>query len=209
MIHCKFQEVAIYPSPGEFLGVLIDAQKMTHSLPQEKVDALSDKRKEILEKEKVSVREMPRLLGSLTATIPSVLPTPLHYRYLQRDQIQSMWAGRGFEHTILFQYARSDQIFPYQQWEANNFFSFEFSGSFKCVKEGLGPLRKNLHKRDLVLFRGTTAHKHFRVDCSKICYPDFLQRLQTQGSPPSNGQSGRTGLNFKNGGGGLARIVEY
>uniref|UniRef100_A0A7M5V2U2 Reverse transcriptase domain-containing protein n=1 Tax=Clytia hemisphaerica TaxID=252671 RepID=A0A7M5V2U2_9CNID len=53
----------------EFLGMIIDSIKMTLSLPEEKVVAIKKQCSEMLEKEKVPLRELSKLVGRLSASM--------------------------------------------------------------------------------------------------------------------------------------------
>ena len=79
------------PTPTlEFLGVIVDSGEMTLSLPKEKLLKVQNHCQEILEKEKVTVRELRRLIGRLLSTAIVVLSAPLHFRHLQHQQIQKL-----------------------------------------------------------------------------------------------------------------------
>ena len=70
-----------------FLGVIADSGETTLSLPKEKLLKVQN-RHEILEKEKVTVKELSKPPVRLSSTAIAVLPAPLHYRHLQHEQIQ-------------------------------------------------------------------------------------------------------------------------
>ena len=63
----------------EFLGVLVDSEKMTLSLLQEKV-----------EKIKTQCKELSKLIGWLSSTAVATFPAPLPYRTLIHQKIQEM-----------------------------------------------------------------------------------------------------------------------
>ena len=68
----------------EFLGFLVDSQSMRLSLPKNKVQQIQKDCRSLLRKRFTSPRQLARLIGRLTASIPAVLQAPLHYRALQR-----------------------------------------------------------------------------------------------------------------------------
>jgi len=87
----------------DFLGVEIDSVAMTHmttSLPQEKVELIRKHCQDIMGKENVSIRELTSLVGRLSSTAIAVLPAPLQYRYLQRNQIQALSKSQNFDSII-------------------------------------------------------------------------------------------------------------
>ena len=98
-----------------FLGVIADSGEMTLSLPKEKLLKVQN-RHEILEKEKVTVKELSKPPVRLSSTAIAVLPAPLHYRHLQHKQIQKLICHNSFEEkvTILVE-ARKELL----EWKEN------------------------------------------------------------------------------------------
>ena len=84
----------------EFLGIMIDSVKMELSLSEEKVQRILNRCQNLLDKEKVSVREVTQLIGLLSSTALAVLPAPLQYRYLQNQQIEEMRESHCYERMI-------------------------------------------------------------------------------------------------------------
>ena len=72
---------------SEFLEVIVDSGEITLSLPKEKLLKVQNHCQEILEKRKVTVRELSKLIGRLSSTAVAVYPVTLHYRHLQHQQI--------------------------------------------------------------------------------------------------------------------------
>ena len=60
----------------EFLGVIVDSGEMTLTLPKEKLLKVQNRCQEILENEKVTVRELSKLIRRLSSTAIAVLPAP-------------------------------------------------------------------------------------------------------------------------------------
>jgi hypothetical protein len=71
----------------EFLGFMVDLTEMTLSLPEEKMALINKEVKALLSKTTVSARQLARMVGLLTSTIPVILPARLCYRALQRKKI--------------------------------------------------------------------------------------------------------------------------
>ena len=84
----------------EFLGVIEDSGKLTLNLPKEKLLKVQKHCQEILEKGKVTVRELSKLIGRLSFTAIVILPTPLHYRHLQHKKIQKLICHNTFEEKV-------------------------------------------------------------------------------------------------------------
>jgi hypothetical protein len=68
----------------EFLGFLVDSVSMKLSLPENKVHQIQKECRSTLGKKMTTPRQLARLIGMLTASIPAVFQAPLHYRALQR-----------------------------------------------------------------------------------------------------------------------------
>ena len=85
----------------EFFVVIVNSGEMTLSLPKEKLLKVQENHfQEILEKGKVTVRELSKLIGRLSTTAIAVLPAPLHYPHLQHQQIQKLICHNSFEEKL-------------------------------------------------------------------------------------------------------------
>ena len=77
-----------------FLGFLVNSTQMKLYLPQERMMVITKEATTILNSpHQVSVRQLARMIGLLSTTIPAVLPAPLHYRNLQRTKNQLVSSG--------------------------------------------------------------------------------------------------------------------
>ena len=100
----------------EFLGVIIDSVNMEMSLSEEKVQKIIVKCLKMLEKKKVSIREVFQLIGTLSSTTMAILPAPLQYRFLQKQVIQELNFYLSYEKQIvLFPQGRAEI-----EWWINN-----------------------------------------------------------------------------------------
>ena len=82
-----------------FLVVLVNSKEMKFYLPQEKVTTIINKATTILNSpHQVSARYLARMIGLLSATIPVVLPAPLHYRHLQQMKNHLVLSG-GYKNS--------------------------------------------------------------------------------------------------------------
>lgn len=68
----------------DFLGLFLDLNSMTVSLPPNKMQSLPKSIGQTLSQGKVSIRQLARLLGSMVASHLAILLAPLHYRFLER-----------------------------------------------------------------------------------------------------------------------------
>lgn len=81
----------------EFLGFPINSVTFQISLPKDKVKSIKRECSKVLANQSITVRELARLLGKLSASIQAVFPTPLHYRYLQAVKKQSLAKQGSYE----------------------------------------------------------------------------------------------------------------
>ena len=84
----------------QFLGVEINSINMTLSLPKEKVTKIRSQCQELLQKPVLKLRELASLIGRLSSSAIAILPAPLQYRSLQRQQILGLNSGHNFESYV-------------------------------------------------------------------------------------------------------------
>ena len=80
--------------------MIVDSGEMTLSLPEEKLPKVQYHCQEILEKGKVTVRELSKLIVRFSSTAIAVLPTTLHYPHLQHPQMQKLICHNSFEEKV-------------------------------------------------------------------------------------------------------------
>ena len=79
------------------LGFIVDSKEMKIRLLEEKVMQTSTTCRKIREKGCKSVRELARLIGRMTATLPAA---PLWYRELQRLKNQAYQRSQSFKSMV-------------------------------------------------------------------------------------------------------------
>ena len=91
----NYPKCVLHPTQTiDFLGFVVNSREMKLYLPQEKMVTISKEATRILNSQQhVSGYELARMIGLLSATIPAVLPAPLHYRNLQRMKNDLVSAG--------------------------------------------------------------------------------------------------------------------
>ena len=94
----------------EFLGFLVNTRNMTLLLPDCKVSSIKTLCSTLLSQRDVSVRELSRLIGKLTASIQAVFPAPLHYRNLQQLKHQALSRDRSFDSRIPLSIEATDEL---------------------------------------------------------------------------------------------------
>ena len=84
----------------EFLGFTVDSQKMTMSLPSDKLYALKKLSEKIKNRGRTTVQELSRLLGMMVAAHPAILPAPLYYRHLEATKIRTLQMEGSYSSEI-------------------------------------------------------------------------------------------------------------
>lgn len=84
----------------EFLGFLVNTRDMTLVLPQGKVTNIKNLCTQMMALKVVTVRDVARLIGKLTASIQAIFPAPLHYRQLQSLKNQALQSGGTYDTQI-------------------------------------------------------------------------------------------------------------
>ena len=84
----------------EFLGFLLDTQRMVISLPENKLRSLRKLCSQMARQEKTTLREIAQLLGMMVAAHPAILPAPLHFRCLERAKSQALRLGLQYEMEV-------------------------------------------------------------------------------------------------------------
>lgn len=97
-----------------FLGFKLNTSTMSIILPQ-KVSSTLVEIWTISQAPVVSGRRLPQLVSMLSATIPAVLPAPLHYRGLQHLKHQALRQG-GYDSLIPLSPEAQNDL----QWWAQN-----------------------------------------------------------------------------------------
>lgn len=72
------------------MGNIIDTASMRISLPEHRVEKITQSCKELLGKERVKIREVARVTGLLVAATPAVEVGKLHYGKLETAKIAAL-----------------------------------------------------------------------------------------------------------------------
>ena len=84
-----------------FLGLVIDSQTMSLTLPEKKILNIQNKCQRLLLNPTPSAREVASLIGTLEAARPAIWQAPLHYRYLQIQLIKSLQISQDNYETLM------------------------------------------------------------------------------------------------------------
>ena len=94
----------------QFLGFMVDSALMMISLPQKKVEDIAKACQAALLQGTLSVRDLSRLIGQMSATMRAVLPAPLCYRNLQRIKNQSLSRSHSFEAIVTLDDSAKEEL---------------------------------------------------------------------------------------------------
>ena len=84
----------------QYFGFLVSSRKMKIRLTEAKIVQITTACRKAREKESLSVRELARLIGKMTATLPAVQPASLWYRELQCLKNQMLQRSHSFETSV-------------------------------------------------------------------------------------------------------------
>ena len=84
----------------QFLGFVVDSKEMSVRLTEEKVAQITATCRRVQQAGSLSLRQLARLIGKMTATIPAIHQAPLWYRGLQRLKNQTLQVSQSFETTV-------------------------------------------------------------------------------------------------------------
>ena len=94
----------------QFLGFIVDSALMVISLPQKKVVDMTKACQAALLQGTLSVRDLSRLIGQMSATMRAVLPAPLCYRNLQRIKNQELSRSHSFEAMVTLDDSAKEEL---------------------------------------------------------------------------------------------------
>ena len=94
----------------QFLGFIVDSALMVISLPQKKVVDITKACQAALLQGTLSVRDLSRLIGQMSATMRAVLPAPLCYRNLQRIKNQELSRSHSFEAMVTLDDSAKEEL---------------------------------------------------------------------------------------------------
>jgi len=100
----------------EFLGVIVDSNTMTLSLPDNKVLNLTQTCQEAESSKSMTAQNLARLVGKLAATTPAVTHSMIQIRYLQRCLRSSLRANPSYQATICLS---KNALLELKWWRAN------------------------------------------------------------------------------------------
>ena len=73
---------------------------MTIALPSHKLHSLKKLARQMMNQDETSVQNLARLLGTMVAAHPAVLPAPLHYRNLEAAKTKALKEGCSYNSQV-------------------------------------------------------------------------------------------------------------
>ena len=97
----------------QYLGLQVDSTQMIVALPTDKLRGIIQSCSQASRRGSISIRDLARLIGRMTATAMAVLPAPLCYRNLQRLKNQGLLTNSGdYDAKVLLDQAAKEEL----QW---------------------------------------------------------------------------------------------
>ena len=97
----NYQKSQLNPTQSlEFLGFRINSVTLNISLTLDKVKGIIKECQKVLENPGITIRELARLLGILSASIQAIFPAPLHYPHIQAVKKRSLALHRGYQSQV-------------------------------------------------------------------------------------------------------------
>lgn len=97
----------------QYLGLMVDSTQMTVALPEDRLRGIVQACSQASRRNRITIRDLARLIGRMTATTIAVLPAPLCYRNLQQLKNQALLNTSGnYEAKVLLNEAAKQEL----QW---------------------------------------------------------------------------------------------
>ena len=187
-----------------YLGFMVDSKEMKIRLSEHKATQILTACKKIREKGSTSVRELAKLIGKMTATLPAIFPAPLWYRELQRLKNQTYQRSQSFETTMTL---NQEALLELDWWsirrgweECINTGTRPHHGD-RCFITGLGSSLPGHTNRGTLVSDGTEEpHQLSGTSRSLVRSESTCQRQEEHSYPSEDGQPDSSVLCELNGG---------
>ena len=95
-------ESVLIPTQGlTFLGFVLDSQSMTVALTREQAVKAKEACQHLLQEKAITIREVAKVLGLLTSSLPGKLCGPLHCRSIEMDKTQALKSNQASFDSIM------------------------------------------------------------------------------------------------------------
>lgn len=172
----------------QFLGFLIQTLDCVLKLPMEKIKKIRKEVRRVRRADWITLRQLARLLGLLSASIQAIFPAPLHYRALQRLKGYHPRKGEKYSQRVMLNQDSREELdwwlMSLEAWNGRAIFGempeveIESDASLygwgaRCGMVSTGGLwskeERMMHINCLVLLAGSFAIKSFLKDQVKCC----------------------------------------
>ena len=182
----------------DFLGITINSQSMTMTVPQEIVDKLIYLCQTVLSSKEVSLQDLSSLIGKLIATSPAGTPACLQTRYLMMWQIQEQNSIGQSEQERTGVVDRESEN---KRREIHSNQTSRHDNTNRCLFSRMGcPLSGNEDRGCMDTRRDQLLHQCFRTKSSLPGIIDFHNKQETISHPFSDRQHLCDSISAENGG---------
>ena len=102
----------------EFLGLVIDTEKMTFTLSEEKLKHVSQQCQEIFKQPKASILNLTKSVGLFSSTVQAILLARIQFRYLPQELLLALQKKGSYSGRVtLGNLAREELLDGKQGWE--------------------------------------------------------------------------------------------
>ena len=178
-----------------FLGLSIDSQTMSLSLPEEKILNIQSKCPSLIRNPTSSAREVASLIGTLEAVCPAIWQAP---STLQRITNTAHKIPTGLSRQL-----RDTHVPKQQRSQRTSVVAPEHSDrkqryhqsscpraihNLRCLQSRLKCMLPEPNRKWLVFSGGQRSYQCFRAQCSLSCHQNLSQRQVKHHSVPLHGQ---------------------
>ena len=162
----------------------------------EKVARIRQECQWALQQRSVSIRDLTRLIGRLTATLQAVLPAPLHYRNLQRIKNQVLRQFQDFSTVVILDWSAKEELRnlvaeqPGElEWEGSVGANTRCDSGDRCILAWMGcSFGRGANRRPVVRRRTSASYQPAGVDSRCVCSQNLCSPQEKHSHAPQNGQ---------------------
>ena len=116
--HHQHEEECVYPNQAHRVPGICSG--FNHHDHQSSLTTLRKTANQLLKQEKVTTQQLAQIVGMIVAAHPAILPTPLHYRALERAKQNVLRDQAGYESEVSLDKGMAQDL----EWWANSAASF-------------------------------------------------------------------------------------
>ena len=113
----KRYKILFDPLSGNYLMVFDNSKSMTIKVITAKATQLQHDCIQVLSRDKLSIREVARIIGKIVSSFPGVKYEPLYYRHLEKHKITALKHSKGcFDSNMTLSIKAREEL----QWWVDN-----------------------------------------------------------------------------------------